>query len=489
MLNQSDLLVVVWDGDGNNKRGGTYETLQEAMTFGVPALWVDARAPHPWQLLLKECDLPVCTGERCIPQRSGTPDFQPVVDGILGLPAPAAATAEKKHLRTPDLRAAFFAERKPERNPAFVWKLFRDLVGSLRLAFPHWRVQDFEEAAAAEWPTGDNAKTKVERWVNARLIGHYAWADKLADLYADKYRSAFVTCYLYGALAVMLALVPHSFPWTKPLHDYVATTCAVLELLVVGRILSLVWLGNKRHWHDRWMAYRLMAELVRQLRFLIPLGGGRPFAHSQTHHRNYGNPTNSWMYWHFRAIDREVGLPRARVTSTYLRDCLGYVAHVAQNQINFHYVTADRSKRIEHRLHGLGLFLFGATAFIIASHVFLHFCLHFILPPGETWHDVLERYGLTFFCASLPAIGAALAAISNQGEFTRIARRSSAMEEQLKHMSQDLEQFLKAQTMIRSRDATNHALRIAQTMVDEVLDWRVVFLDRPARHSGMILPN
>jgi hypothetical protein len=275
----------------------------------------------------------------------------------------------------------------------------------------------------------------------------------------------------------MLALLPHCFAWPDSPGSpkvHVGTLCSVLEFLVVLRIVSLVWLGNKRHWHDRWMAYRLMAELVRQLRLLIPLGGGRPFSRPKPYHLNYGNPANSWMYWHFRAIDREVGLPSARVTPAYVKDCLGYVAKVVRNQVDFHQRNTEQSKRIEHRLHSAGLFLFAATGLIIAVHVFLQ-----TLEPHE-WVE----YGLSFFCATLPAIGAALAGISNQGEFARISKRSSAMQEQLKHMSADLEKLLERETAVPSKDATRSTLRIAQTMVDEVLDWRVVFLDRPLVTPG-----
>jgi hypothetical protein len=514
VLNQSDLLLVVWDGEGNNKRGGTYETFKEAVGFGVPVLWVDARVPHGWQLLLKETELPTCSEERRSPPHLGTPDLKPIVDRVLGLPAPApvVAEAERNHAHPPDLRVEFFAEQRPKWNSAFVWKFFRDLVGSFRPTFPKLRVPDFEDAIAGSWPTGEDKTTKVERWVNARLGGHYAWSDKLADFYADKYRSAFVMCYLYGALAVMLALLPHSFGWAEPRDagktaansetvaraeagsraernksfirdpESMETICSVLELLVVSRILYLVGRGNKRHWHDRWMAYRLIAELVRQLRFLIPLGGGRPFARPKPHETNYGNPTNSWMYWHFRAIDREIGLPPAKVTAAYVQECLEYVKTILKDQIKFHQINADRSKKIEHRLHRAGLFFFWVTAVVIAFHVLLPCCssgLH-----GESWHIALERVGLTFICASLPAIGAAVAGISNQGEFARIARRSSAMEEQLSHLGKDLERLMEQGTAVHSSVAASHALRIAQTMVDEVLDWRVVFLDRPLVTPG-----
>ena len=72
-----------------------------------------------------------------------------------------------------------------------------------------------------------------------------------------------------------------------------------------------------------------------------------------------------------------------------------------------------------------------------------------------------------------------MAGINHQGEFARTARRSSAMVEQLTQIREQLEPMLQPTTHVRSADVTADALRAAQIMVNEVLDWRVVFLDRP----------
>lgn len=46
VLNQSDLLIVVWDGERRNKRGGTEQTFDDALERGVPIVWIDAHAPQ-----------------------------------------------------------------------------------------------------------------------------------------------------------------------------------------------------------------------------------------------------------------------------------------------------------------------------------------------------------------------------------------------------------------------------------------------------------
>jgi hypothetical protein len=51
VLNQSDMLVVVWDGQRLSKRGGTEDTFAQALAAGLPIVHVDACAPHGWRLV------------------------------------------------------------------------------------------------------------------------------------------------------------------------------------------------------------------------------------------------------------------------------------------------------------------------------------------------------------------------------------------------------------------------------------------------------
>jgi len=68
VLNQSDLLVVVWDGIRTDKRGGTEETFAAARARSVPVVWVDAHAPHAWQLVDARHPLPPNAKGRLAPR-------------------------------------------------------------------------------------------------------------------------------------------------------------------------------------------------------------------------------------------------------------------------------------------------------------------------------------------------------------------------------------------------------------------------------------
>jgi hypothetical protein len=510
VLNQSDLLVAVWDGGAPAGGGGTVETLREAIRFHVPVLWIEASEPDRWQLLRQEDDLKFdVTVKRYTPQVSGgEPTPQPyagltaildkIVQDEIAPPKqkPAGEYKPDKPDREPVTQTnapRYFREHKPWLNLAFVWKMFRDGVGSRKFSRPKLRVDDFVSQIRGEWPTSDDPKkagltspSEVEDWVNRHLRLHYAWSDKRSDLYADAYRSAYVTTYLLSALAVAVALLPMAANWTSgaPL-----LTCVEIELAMLVIILALLGFGRWRQWHARWMEYRLLAELIRQLRVLVPLGGGRPFAHVPAYLGAYGNLTQTWMHWHMRAIARATGLPSAKVTPTYVVDCLNYLAKVVGvpegGQLEFHRNTVTRSDNIAHRLHLASIVLFVLTVVGIV----IHLTLDVAEPKGavegvpDRMHvarAVAQRW-LVFCSATLPALGAALAGISTQGEFARLARRSTAMEEGFEGFAQEIASLRADGGAPKLSKVVELAGKIAAAMVEENADWRVVFIDRPHR--------
>ncbi len=96
----------------------------------------------------------------------------------------------------------------------------------------------------------------------------------------------------------------------------------------------------------------------------------------------------------------------------------------------------------------------------------------------------MQRW-LVFCSATLPALGAALAGISTQGEFARLARRSAAMEDGFKAFASEITALrpggVDAADGPTLAKVTPLAGKIAAAMVEENADWRVVFIDRPHR--------
>ena len=474
VLSQSDLLVAVWDGGGANGVGGTFHTIEQAIAFGVPTLWIDSRAPHGWRLLRQEGDLASLTGEGPAPACPVPPESEMAraIEEIVSLEL-APDGAEADHL------AAYLAETKPRLNLAMIWKLFRDAMDVGRLRLPTVRVKDFEAQVRRGWPvTGDpdNAEAALRAdssWMNAQLRRHYAWSDKLADLYADAHRSGFVASSLLAGFAVFTALLPVAGDFSRR----AAIATAIVEAVILWLLVGLPTTARRKRWHQKWLEYRVLAELVRELRILIPFGGARPPPRVAAHLATYGDPARSWMNWQARAIARDIGLPNARIDGDYVTtrsaELLEFLGSAAppRGQIGFHHMNCERMERIHQRLHHMSLVLFAVTIAAVAGN----WLLRFYRP------DAPERWNawLILFSAFLPALGAALANINNQGEFARLQRRSRAMAESLSALREQIAALAAGPDAPPLARVSDLAAQIAAMMVDENTEWRIVVLDLP----------
>jgi hypothetical protein len=478
VLNQSDLLIVVWDGRREGKRGGTEETLDAARQQGLPVVWIDAHAPHGWQILDASAPLPPAQGEiRSVPRDGLAPDvgLRQLARSALDLPKIPAENGGKTKIEDPRWNLEqFHGEKQPMESIAIFWKMFRDLAGDRKFEEPKFSVAPFEEAVVSEWPR--DRSTSLGQMID-RLRPVYAWPDKLSVLYADRYRSAFVITFILAAVAVGLALMPHGAGFTP--HGTAETICIALELATIVTILAIIGLGRKGQWHRRWIDYRLAAELVRGLRLVAPLGGARPFPQIPAHWASYGQPGATWMAWYVRAVERDLGLPSIRMDHAHLEACLGHASDLLEGQVKFHAATAARSKRIEQSLHTLGISLLALTLLACGLHLLPNLLagIHYpaSVPPL-----------LTFCCGFFPALGAAIAGILNQGEFRRIAKRSEAMKTQISKLLQETETLRKKLKLDPKMEAGSYSQRAvglanaaARFLIHEVLDWRVVVLDRP----------
>jgi hypothetical protein len=50
LLNQTDLLIALWDGKDSQRTGGTAQIVREALQRGIPTLWVNWEVPDSWHL-------------------------------------------------------------------------------------------------------------------------------------------------------------------------------------------------------------------------------------------------------------------------------------------------------------------------------------------------------------------------------------------------------------------------------------------------------
>ncbi len=412
MLRHSDVVIAVWDGDDRGGRGGTWQTVREALTLAIPVLWIRAAAPHACALLRSA---------------SAADDARddawqaPLAERLRQALAPA-----RPDPRGTDgmMRAEFFAARR---------------------------------AAGA----GPARRSDVVD----ELPPDFALADGLATKYGRYYRRAFVSNYAAAAFAVFFALIAGLFhrAWGS-----------AVEFLLMSGILWITWRGQARRWHDRWLRYRLLGEVGRQVRMLHPIGRVMP-AFRVPPYATDADPSNLWVHWLFRARLREMGLPRTRLTPATLDRYRGALHATLEDQIGFHERAAVRSRRRHEWLHHGGEALFAIT-FVIC-------CVHVIGPRFARGASGAEgegggtlELGALAAAAFLPALGAAAAAIASQGDYAGIERRAEAMAERLRALGRRLGD---AAGPVSSDRAGGVAEEASELMTAELLDWQVTFRAKP----------
>jgi hypothetical protein len=397
------------------------------------------------------------------------------------------APDEQKSLRT-----EYFKEKQKSGNPHLgIWMLFRSVIcdeifkgKDLKKIYKEFIVRDFEreeqEKADEFWNKETDDKNRdhpidkdTQTWINNRYTRHYAWANGLSMFYGNMFRSAFLIVFFLGAIAVFLALACIALG----ISGTQQTRWISAELFVIIVILGLTFRGRKRKWHQRWIDYRTLAEHLRLSRCLILFGGGGQQVVFEAHLSTYGNPAHTWMNWHYRAIERAAGLPNLIFDGKYLHSCREiWCEGLIESQIGYHHNATRRFRKMSKRLHIAGDTLFLATLFACLFHL-AHIWLEH--DPSIKWIPLNTGIWMTVLCAFLPALGAAFAAIRSYSEAQRLAQRSKAMEEMLTQFQIEFAVLPVAGEALNSVKLRSHANRVTDLMTNEMLDWRVVFQNRP----------
>jgi hypothetical protein len=439
VLNQSDVIIAVWDGKEPRGKGGTGQIVKEAMQLEIPLIWIDSSPEH---------EIRVLTGNEYGAHEES---------GLSGLDSRLKQLLIPASLSDSGIKNAYFSETQPQRTWGVIFEVFCDFFSGDKIDASGVHVKNFEKKTKEEW--GGNTSYLIDNSVSPELVSHidkqideslllhYSWADNLANYYSNVYRSSFVTNYLLAGLAVFFALLAVTAPSFEKVWIFI-------ELLIIVSILAITRIGTQKRWHERWIDYRMLSEQIRQLRFLALLGLTTP-AFRVPAHDTHGDPRNSWVNWHFRAIIRYLGIASARINKEYLQSYRSLLSErEIMGQINYHEKNSPRFQEIHKRLHYLGVALFTLT--LVA--VLLHF------PFSSGW--------LTLCAAVFPALGAAFYGIRTQGEFEQIAKRSRAMSAKLKDIKKELDSSNFTPTY---GEMALIAENTAEIILSETLDWRIVF--------------
>jgi hypothetical protein len=254
------------------------------------------------------------------------------------------------------------------------------------------------------------------------LIESLAAAHRRFDLraihYGHRYRSGFWAIYLLSAIAVLCAVMPLALGWdsaSHAMHPY-SGLWAVAEVIVIGSVSAIYWLGHRHDWQGQWLRARTTAELTWYLPLIAPL-------------LDLSAPQQQ-ANWYLRVLDPgqhllgadDVAALCAR-NEPLARDLLAaawsdpqFIASYAQwtidvllGQKHYHARIALRQHALLHRVHRVTSGLFGLTALGALTHLLIH----------TLWLSLVT----TFF----PALGASLHGALAQSEAYRLGATSERL--------------------------------------------------------------
>jgi len=463
VLDQSDILVALWDGDPARGRGGTAQVVAEAVARHIPVIHIDVAEGGGGV----EGAMLLWTGLSDL-------DFeQPALDTVPRAPAAKVLAGVVKALTEPPANVIdqlmlrrFLRERVTQRTPALPFHMLLALTGvrrlrrrDLRTPSPEICAQYLRERLSGIADTGSHAQR-----LDQRLLPRYGLADAAGAYFAQLFRSGYIANFSLAALAVALALSGLAAPAFKlPL--------IASELMVILLILGNTRVGRRAGWHARWLDYRHLAEQLRVASMgslLGDLGLRDPGTDG-------GAVSPGWVRWYARATTRELGLPRAVVDEDYLARVRQATLSMIEDQGAYHRSNAKQMHTLDHRLHRIGGVLFAATAWACAAWI----AAKLLGMDTNGGMGVDLNITVTVLTAVLPAMGAALYGIRMQGDFNGVAERSQVTAARLETLRRGLLEDPLEFGRLQSR-----LHRLAEVMLADLSHWRTTYQARPLDLPG-----
>lgn len=466
-IEQSDLLIAVWDGVRTNLVGGTGHTVAAALDSGTPVLWIDPADPDAWRILGAPESLVTLRDDDDAGDRGAM--LRDIVAAALlpGSSVPATGTQQG---------AAALAAGKWQAQSDPLWHAYRWIerrfgggtVGREGLT------QTYETPAQVVTGSGagvaqalgalPDADTGFTDRVLRGVLGRFAWADGISAHLSDTYRGSMVVNFVLSAAAVISGVAYLPFvgsEWKWPF--------AAFEVLLLGAILAITWIGQRRRWHGRWFETRRVAEYLRHAPLLLSLGAARAPG------RWPRSADAVWPEHYARHALREAGLPRVSITRAYLRAALtGLIAPHVAAQRAYHAAKAQRLAAAHHNLDRLSERSFQLAVAAAAGFLLI------VAANALGWVDdrpfsVLAKV-FTFLGVALPTFGGCLAGIRFFGDFERFAAISRVTAAKLETVERRITLILRApDSALDYASVTALAHATDDIVVSEIENWQSVF--------------
>jgi hypothetical protein len=411
LLDNSDLVVAVWDGQPGRGRGGTQEVLADAARRQMPIVVV---TPDGSSATVLQAE-----GTRD-PQRLDDLWRQPIeaLDHALikiAAIAPATLTAQVQWLAA--------AQLPPTGWVHGAYPLLLRLIGLGR-----------------KRRKGSGDETEAPR---GELDEAFAWWDDTAVRAAQSFRSAVIINFALAALAVVLAAFSVLAGPAKWLF-------VIAEVATILLLLANNWHAGRSRWQERWLEAREAAEMLRVTRMLREAGIGRASASN-------GEQRGASAY--ASALAR--GLPIRDTDFSAVHAAGRGLVEEVTDQASWNEANAARMHKAAHRIERIGELLFAAVLVAAVGWLILY------LSAPATAERL--KYGLTAVTAGLPAIATASYGIRIILDFEGVAERSRHMAAALRSLLARWEASPPTVAALQAfaRDA-------ADIMLGDVAAWRLL---------------
>ena len=457
ILAASDILIAVWNGEGSGGRGGTGDVVASALAMGKPVVHIPIDEEGKVRLLWPG-EGPAGGSWHSALEPPAEPFDKPHLDEALRtVLLPPDEPGELQALKS------FMAETEKLQIRRIEYPLLLAATGAQKLGKGAWRKQPYLPATRSDWQRFDAAVAgRIAPMRFARLEEGFAWADNLANRFAQFFRSGHVMNFTFSAIAVALALFGYLFGGS------VKTMFVAIELLLIAAIVGNTRMGRAGSWQQRWLDYRQLAERLRPMRSLKLLAVARPPAVSASSRTG----SRRWVDWYAAAIWRQMGMPGGTIDAAELERLVGLVRNEEMGpEIGYHRRNAHRMAHVNHRLHQFGSACFIATVLL---------CIAFLATTAILDSETANQAALLFTVATatLPAFGTAAYGLRVQGDFAGSAARSAATADALADMAGELETH---PTLARTAAIANAAAAI---MLVDLAEWRLTYEQRSLEIPG-----
>jgi hypothetical protein len=434
VLDQSDLVLAIWDHGPSAGQGGTADLLRAATQLDIPIIHVDANGLQAPCVRWSQLDEVPIRGESFeeLPANEISHGLKIIIEKLVQPPKDGTERSSLKR---------YFDEFFISWNLRLEFPLLMRVFGARKLQNDDLRPTSPESHAGRLLAL----EARGSQLGPMRIATAYGWADFLATRFAQIFRSAFVINFLFASAAVVLAVASLLFGHDK---KYVFVSG---ELILIALVLANTLIGQWKAWHHRWFESREIAERLR-IAFAFWLLGARP--------TSFPGQEPAWTGWYTRAICRDQGIRSGSIDEETLRGAQDALLALLNLQCGYHDDSTSSMGKLERGLDRFGLSLFFITG--LSALLFL------ISIPFVAVTD-MEAIWMTVLASSLPALATATYGIRVIGDFEGTARRSGRTKEILKRLAEAIGQD-RVVTLARLRSRTRSA---AETMLGDVSSWRI----------------